>query len=201
MYEGGLFIVPARAGSKRLPRKNLLMLPNGKNLIQSAVIAGRKAVGNGVLTTDIPAHEHCTRIGRMMYPESNVMLVNRDSNLCGDEVPSSDVVHDAIVKWETEHHKRIEFGVLLQPTSPLRNVTDIEAVINMHFRHTLAFGNDHVTASANPDGSFNGAVFVFDRTKFHLLGDMSKYVRVVSRYQPDVDTLADWDEAVEMMTR
>ncbi|UES45788.1 acylneuraminate cytidylyltransferase family protein [Roseibium aggregatum] len=113
-------IIPARGGSKGLPQKNTRLLA-GKPLylhsVNQALDAGAKRV---VITTnidDILTTQH----------ERNVTAIRRPERLCNDEVAMSPVVIHAIENQEIEG-----VFVLLQPTSPLRSVSDIEAAVHLH---------------------------------------------------------------------
>ncbi len=121
MAEGMLCAVPARGGSKRLPRKNLRELA-GKPLIAYTIEA---ALQSGlfqevyVCTED----EEIASIARR-YGACVPMLV--PAELCGDLV-ASHIPCQHVAKYRSDHGQVFEALVCLQPTSPLRSVQDIQA--------------------------------------------------------------------------
>jgi CMP-N,N'-diacetyllegionaminic acid synthase len=115
-----LGIVPARGGSKRLPRKNLAEV-RGKPLIHLAL---QQATDSGifdrlVVSTDDPD------IARCANSFSPGIAHKRPDSLARDDTPMLPVVTDAL------DHFPAEIAVLLQPTSPLRTSQDIRAAYNL----------------------------------------------------------------------
>ena len=121
-----LAVIPARSGSKRCPNKNFLAF-RGKHLYEWAVEAA----------------------SRSKYIYAHILSLDKDRppELCADEASCEDVLryHQA----QTPH----EWLVLLQPTSPLRTVEDIDACIE---RAGLGWG----CVSVGLNGKPNGAVYV-----------------------------------------
>lgn len=115
-----LAIIPARGGSKRLPRKNILPLA-GKPLIAWSIEAALKSgvVDDVVVTSD------SDEILATALPYG-VKQQRRAAALASDTASSIDVVLDAIQREEAAgaHYDHV---ILLQPTSPLRNAADIAA--------------------------------------------------------------------------
>ncbi len=114
-----LALVPARLGSKGMPRKNLTMV-GGKPLYAWAVEQGRRAVGNVILSTDIEEireHEEYIRSEEILW---------RPSALASDSSTMNDVVRHTIDSLRLDSSQII---VLLQPTSPLRTVEDINSAL------------------------------------------------------------------------
>lgn len=116
-----LAVIPARAGSKRIPGKNKKILA-GKPLIQWTIDAAKKVKG----ITDIVVSTDDNDI--LLIAEKNgVIAYNRKKELASDTANSVDVVIDIINNLE----KKYEFIILLQPTSPLRDNVDIEKAIEI----------------------------------------------------------------------
>lgn len=116
-----LAIIPARAGSKRLPNKNVLSLakkPMVEWSIASAVAAQQSLDIDVVVTSD---DERVLEVARR-YP--TVSTIARNSTLCTDEASSMDVVFDALTQRE-QAGSVYDALILLQPTSPLRTCEDI----------------------------------------------------------------------------
>ena len=115
-----LGIIPARGGSKGIPRKNIRLL-NGKPLIAYTFETARQAsqITRCILTTDDPeiaeiAQEH----------EIDVPFM-RPAHLATDEATTLEVVLHAISAIEEAEQSLYDIIVLLQPTTPLRIVDDI----------------------------------------------------------------------------
>ena len=122
MYIGKSFlaIIPARGGSKRLPRKNLLDLC-GKPLIAWSIEAGIKSkyLDAIVLSSD---DSEILKIGE----DYKIQTIKRPQKLASDIASSVDVVKHVIKNLES-----YEYIVLLQPTSPLRDNSHIDEAIEL----------------------------------------------------------------------
>jgi len=116
-----LAIIPARGGSKRLPKKNILDL-NGKPLIQYTIEAGlqSKYIDTLLVTTDDIEIKNVAK-------KMDVSIINRPDILASDTATSFDVVKHAIENIDRQY----DFVVLLQPTSPLRNFSHIDESIEL----------------------------------------------------------------------
>lgn len=116
-----LAIIPARGGSKRLPRKNVLNLA-GKPLISWTVDAAlnSKYFGQIVVTSD---DDEILSVAR----QESVQLIKRPSELATDTATTIDAVAHAIESQSTLY----DYCVLLQPTSPLRNTKHIDEAIEL----------------------------------------------------------------------
>lgn len=119
-----LAIVPARGGSRGLPRKNLLKL-GGIPLVARTILAARQCphIGCCLLTSDNPEI-------RAVGIEYGAEIVHRPAELADDLATSQAVVRHAL-----EHLAALpEYFVLLQPTSPFRTAAHITACIEAFFR-------------------------------------------------------------------
>lgn len=118
-----LGIVTARAGSKGLPGKNYRLL-HGKPLVSYALDAGLNSryVDDVVLTSDC---ETCIKIAN----EAGAMVpFVRPAHLSTDTVPSADVIEHT-VSYLKEMGSEYDLIVLLEPTSPLRDFSDVDAAL------------------------------------------------------------------------
>jgi len=118
-----LAIIPARGGSKRLPRKNILDL-NGKPLITWTIEAAEKSlfVDDVIVTTD------CKEIADVAVAAGAKVPFLRPGYLSSDEATTNDVIMHAL-----ENHKSgaFDYCVILQPTSPLKDTKDIDDAIKL----------------------------------------------------------------------
>lgn len=209
-----LAIIPARAGSKRLPGKNIADI-GGRTLVELALEQGWEAlgrsVGNVILTTDIPDD------GKP-FTEISWWRRERPASLCRDDTPMMEVVSDAVA-FAVQHHVPFDCVVLLQPTSPLRSLGDIRACIDIleHGADAAVSVRDtewpelytmgHAgrmrrwTAAEHAHMVFpNGAVFAARRSVLEAGKDWWTADVVVAHLMPpersiDIDTIYDLEEA------
>lgn len=113
-----LAIIPARGGSKGIPRKNIKILC-GKPLIEWTVAAAKKSrfIDRLVVSTE---DEEIASIARSLGVDVPFL---RPTELAQDETPGIDPVLHAISRLP--HY---DWVMLLQPTSPMRSVDDIDGV-------------------------------------------------------------------------
>jgi len=115
-----LAVIPARGGSKRLPRKNVLDLA-GKPLIAWSIESALESqyIDRVVVSTD---DDEVATISTKYGADVPFM---RPAELALDETKSIDTVLHTINTLESLGDK-YEVMILLQPTSPLREVSDID---------------------------------------------------------------------------
>lgn len=120
-----LAVIPARSGSKRLPRKNLLLLA-GKPLIVWTIetALASQYIDRVCVSTDAP---DIAQVSRDAGAEAPFL---RPDYLSSDEASTIEVVLHAIKHYE-ESGEAFDYIALLQPTSPLRSVHDIDGCIEM----------------------------------------------------------------------
>jgi CMP-N,N'-diacetyllegionaminic acid synthase len=121
-----LGIIPARGGSKGLPRKNVIPLA-GKPLLAYTIEAAR---GSRRLTRTILSSEdqEIRTVARRLGV--GVPFV-RPAELATDDASSVGVVMHALRWVEHDEAERYDFVCLLQPTSPLRTSADIDTAIDI----------------------------------------------------------------------
>ena len=123
-----LFIIPARGGSKGIPRKNIKPLA-GKPLlaytVEAAAEACRGDLSRIVLSTD---DEEIAECGRSCGLTVDYM---RPPHLGADTTSSRDVILDVMDWVDSRHIFDYDCVVLLQPTSPFRTGADILATIGL----------------------------------------------------------------------
>jgi N-acylneuraminate cytidylyltransferase len=223
-----LYIIPARGGSKGIPRKNIKELC-GRPLIHYSIDVARKLADDAhvlVSTDDDEIREVAEQTG---------LKVNyrRPDYLGGDKVGSREVILDAMDYADREG---IEYDkvVLLQPTSPMRSVDDVkgclalykpgvdmvvsvtEALCNPYYDcfETGADGALHVSKG---DGKYtrrqdvpkawqyNGAVYVINPESLRRMGLGEFPVRIPYEMprsrSMDLDTPLDWQIVELLMTQ
>jgi N-acylneuraminate cytidylyltransferase len=122
MYKNKTFlaIIPARGGSKRLPKKNILDLC-GKPLITYTVDAGLKSKYIDMVA--VSSDDECIL---KISKELGAKTIKRPKELAGDMATTYDTVRHAV-----ENLEKYDYVVLLQPTSPLRNEGHINEAIEL----------------------------------------------------------------------
>lgn len=119
-------IIPARKGSKRLPGKNTRILC-GKPLVQWSIEAAQAsaAVDRVLVTSDDP---DVLAIAAELGVD---FVVSRPEWLADDTAKTSDVIRHAIDHLAAQGC-RPEAICLLQPTSPLRAASDVDAAFRRY---------------------------------------------------------------------
>jgi CMP-N,N'-diacetyllegionaminic acid synthase len=122
MYKNKTFlaIIPARGGSKRLPRKNILDLC-GKPLVTWSIEAGLKSkyTDKVIVSSD---DDEILEISKKFGAET----IKRPNKLANDTATTFDAIKHTI-----ENIQEYDYIVLLQPTSPLRNASHIDEAIEL----------------------------------------------------------------------
>lgn len=121
MYQGKyvLALIPARGGSKRLPRKNVLPLA-GQPLIAWSIRAALAAryVDAVVVSTD---DEEIAAVALA----HGALVHRRPAALAADDTPSLPVFVDALLA----HQPAADIVLALQPTSPFRTAAQLDEAV------------------------------------------------------------------------
>jgi CMP-N-acetylneuraminic acid synthetase len=127
-------IIPARGGSKGIPKKNLQVI-NGKSLIERSISFSQNLPNNRVIVSS-----DCSEILKIAKA-NNVEVFQRSSSTATDTASSESVVLEVIENLEIAD----SIITLLQPTSPFM---DIEAWVN---------SIDYLRANPNVHSMFSAA--------------------------------------------
>ena len=121
-----LGLIPARGGSKAIPRKNIVDLA-GKPLLAYTCQAALECntLTQVILNTD---DEEIAAIGRS-YGVAAPFL--RPENLATDETPILPVIQHTLAWLVEQAGFETDIVVLLQPTSPLRKAEHIDAAVQL----------------------------------------------------------------------
>ena len=224
-----LGIVPARGGSKGIPRKNVRLL-GGRPLLAHTADAALAAhrLSRVVLTTD---DEEIAEVGRSCGLEVPFL---RPAELAQDDTPTLPVLQHVVAELERAGD-RFDAICLLQPTSPLRRAGDIDGCIELletegldsvvsvlpvphehnphwvYFRDAegllrLSTGEEQPIPRRQelpPAFHRDGAVYVVRRDV--LMNGNSLYGKKLGGYLTDparnvnLDTPADWDRAEQLL--
>lgn len=221
-----LAVIPARGGSKRLPKKNVRKLA-GKPLLNWTIDAAIQCNCFDsiiVSTDDLEISEIAIRAGAEV-PEL------RPDHLASDTATTEDLVIYILNHYDVDS----DIIVILQPTSPLRKSWHIQEAIEL-FDSKNAYSVVSVSLCEHPpqwtnvlpsDSSLegfiresdcsrsqdlqqlyrlNGAVFVYDvkqlkeRKKMKFYSDSFAY-KMDSRYSIDIDSQLDFDIAEFLLVK
>lgn len=128
-----LGVIPARAGSKGVKKKNIIPL-RGKPLIAYTI----KAAQGARLLTDFIVSTESLEIARVAKAYKAKVPFLRPTVLATDATPSYPVLQHALIEYEKLTKKHFDYMMLLQPTTPLRQPSDIDQAIRMMQRHPRA---------------------------------------------------------------
>ena len=121
-----LAVIPARAGSKGIPNKNIRIVGSHPLVYYSIHNAlSSKYITDVIVTTDSPEV-------RIIATQMGAACIWRDEKLCSDEVTLDAVIADAVpidVDWN--------YVVTMQPTSPTLSVETLDKAINYVIENDL----------------------------------------------------------------
>lgn len=142
-----LAVIPARAGSKGIPNKNIRLV-NGKPLIYYSINNAK----HSKYITDIVVSTDCPEIF-IIANQMGVRLHKRDERLCGDSVTLDAVIYDAVQSSNTQY----DYVVTMQPTSPTLKVETLDAAIEKCIAEKLdtvisVINKPHLSWTKNADG-------------------------------------------------
>ncbi len=215
-----LYIIPARGGSKGIPRKNIKLL-GGKPLIYYSISLARRLSEDANILVSTEDGEIASIARQTGLPVPYM----RPARFAGDASGSREVILDAMAYAERTGI-RFDNVVLLQPTSPLRAAEDVLGCLEL-YSPGIDMVVSVVEASSNPyyncfepdpasgflrvskgEGlytrrqdapkvwEYNGAVYVINPDSIKKM-PMGAFPRRVPYQMPtdrslDLDTPADW---------
>lgn len=223
-----LALIPARGGSKGVPRKNIRLL-GGKPLLKWTVDTALAVAGLDRLIVSTE-DEEIAAVAREGGAEVPFL---RPDHLANDTAKSIDVVIE-VLQTLAAAGETYDAVCLLQPTAPFRSVTllraaldrfaigDLDGLISVtrvpdHYHPNWAFvAEDGQLTPAQGAGSViprrqelppafirDGAVYI-TRTETLLagsfFGERLGYVENTDARRVNIDTLADWAEAEKLLS-
>jgi N-acylneuraminate cytidylyltransferase len=121
-----LLVIPARGGSKGIPRKNIKLL-DGKPLIQYTIEAAREVLGDEFICVSTDDEEIKTTVENIGLS----LPFLRPKELATDTSSSEDVLKHAI-QFYKGLGKKFDKIILLQPTSPFRTGNQIKEALSIY---------------------------------------------------------------------
>lgn len=218
-----LVIIPARGGSKRIPRKNVRLM-NGKPLIvysvENALSLRERYDTDVVVSTD---DEELSGIAK----DRGAEIVIRGEELSGDKVTLDPVIYDALIKMEERKGKKYDTVITMQATSPtlktetLINAIDhfaersFDTVISVTNKPHLSWTEKNGKVVKNYEERLNsqflpanyletGAFLITKRTCVTAgsrIGENVSVFETSPEEAVDIDTYTDWIEAEAILKR
>lgn len=207
-----LAVIPARGGSKGIPRKNIRFMC-GKPLIAYAIENALKCplITACVVTTDDPEIAYVAK-------QFGSDVVPRGEGLAADSVTLDPVVEDAVIRMEAQTKVKYDFVITMQPTSPLLQVDTltqaIQTFINKQYDTLISVVNQPHLSWTKKQGKIvpnykkrlnrqqlppnymeTGAFLI---TKREYVKKASRIGKNISVYEVpecesiDIDTVGDW---------
>lgn len=123
-----LAIIPARGGSKEIPKKNIVKV-KGKPLIFYSIKNAKesKYINRIIVSTD------SKKIADISEKYGAEIPFLRPAELAKDESPTSDAVKHVLKQLKKKENYTPDLVVILQPTSPLRTAKTIDVAIQVFF--------------------------------------------------------------------
>jgi pseudaminic acid cytidylyltransferase len=211
-------IIPARAGSKRLPGKNLRIF-HGKPIVHYTVEAGIQSNCFDKIIVSSDSSEILNSVSSF-----NVSLHERSSSLASDEARVVDVCERVILE-ESNIKNQYDQICVLYATAPMRTASDICSVVGLldrsdcnyaiattHYSHypfqaLKAYPNNFVkpmwphlaTKRSNEIGELiagNGSTYAAKTNAFceskEFYGEGMRYHLMPKSRSVDIDTEEDW---------
>ena len=141
MDQNTVAIIPARAGSKRCPNKNIALF-KGKSMVAHTIeqSLAAKIFDSIIVSSD---DQEVIDIAKQ-YP---VDIDNRDSSLATDNAPLIDLIRNIITKYNLNDKCVV---CLLLVTGPLRTIEDISMAFDLFLATDKKESVVSVTANENP---------------------------------------------------
>ena len=201
-----LAVIPARAGSKGIPNKNIRII-GGHPLIYYAI---NNAIHSEYIT-DVVVTTDSVEV-QIIAKQMGVNCRWRDERLCGDDVTLDSVIEDAIPK-----NDKWDYIITMQPTSPTLSVetldkaiaytieNDLDTVISVINQPHLSWGlqdgkvvpnyKERLNRQYLPPCYFETGAFVISRaevvTPKTRIGSKVSVFEVPEKESQDVDTFMD----------
>jgi len=125
-----LVVIPARGGSKGIPRKNLRNL-NGKPLIYYAI----KNALNSTYKPHVVVSTDDKEIAAIAL-QLGADVVERPESIANDAATLDPVIYDAYIKASQINNSSYDLVITLQPTSPLLKTSSLDNAIRKIIQNT-----------------------------------------------------------------
>ena len=127
--ENFVAIIPARAGSKEIKKKNIIKI-NGHPLVSYSIEAAKRSkfIKSVFVTTD---GKEIAKVAE----KYGAKIIFRPKHLSNDTIQIEPAILHAIKYIEEIYREKIDNIVLLQPTSPIRKLDDLDSAIKKFIKN------------------------------------------------------------------
>jgi len=207
-----LAIIPARGGSKGIPRKNIRLLA-GKPLIAYSIEAALKSkyIDKVIVSTE---DEEIAEVAKIY----GAGVIKRPEELAKDDIPLDPVIYNALSRDEKKNGIKYDFVITIQPTSPLLSYRTIEETIEKMLEGSydtlISVTKEKHLYWTKKDEKFipiykerknrqyldsiyreTGAILISKReviTENNRIGDKISLFEIPNEESTDIDTYQDW---------
>lgn len=207
-----LAVIPARGGSKVIPRKNVRLMA-GKPLIYYAINNAQKCdmISDVAVTSD---DDEILAIAE----NYGATALQRSPELAKDAVTLDPVINDAVIQMEKQYQSKYDIVVTLQPTSPVLSADTLkealEAFVNTKAETFIsAVNKPHLSWGKNEAGYYplyekrlnrqqlppnyhEAGAFLITLRKFvtasSRMGNKISVYEIPEAEAVDIDTVSDW---------
>ena len=216
-----LVIIPARGGSKGIPRKNVRLM-NRRPLISYAIETAKSSS----YIPDVYVSTDSTEIADISM-NYGAKIIERNEALAGDMVTLDPVIYDALIRCEKENNCTYDLIITMQPTSPLTTVKTLDAAIQKflegHYNTLLSVVNKPHLSWTEKNGKVmpayekrlnrqqlpknfleTGAFVIVDRksiSEVTRFGEKVGVFEVPEREAIDIDDATDWVMTESLMKK
>lgn len=223
-----LVIIPARGGSKGVPKKNIKLL-NGKPLIQYTLEFAKAIFRKDQICVSTDSQEIAEVAKGLDVP---VPFIRPDA-IATDKTGMREVLLHAVNYYYHIQGKKYKYLLLLQPTCPFREQGDwsqinqiaaqfpgFDMIVSVKESHANPYFNlfeedkagflalskkaDFVRRQDCPKiYEYNGAFYLINIASLEKFA-LSQFEKIIKYIMPsersvDIDTLSDWEQAERMM--
>lgn len=146
-----LAIIPARGGSKGIPKKNIRLMA-GRPLIAYSIRNALESeyIDDVYVSTD---SEEIEEVARNFGAE----VIRRREDLATDLVTLDPVIYDAVTRIEEEKQLTYDYVITMQPTSPLLKISSLDGAVRQCIDENRdcmisVINRPHLSWKDGPDG-------------------------------------------------
>lgn len=200
--EGPICIIPARGGSRRIPRKNIREFRGWPIIWYSLAAASRSALFSRIIaSTDDDEVIKC--VERFPYDGTTIQTLRRDPVMALDHVGTQDVVRHVLHQLEEQESRELRHDLpvcCLYATAPLMSVLDLWDGMHIMLEHhawCLSVGTQPLADA----GQFYWGKALWYKQALRLLTTQTRILPVDPARVCDVNTEEDWQRALRMYDR
>ncbi len=214
-------IIPARGGSKGIPRKNIKLL-SGKPLIAYVIetAINSRYIDDVIVSTD---DEEIAEISKIYGAD----IIMRPHVLAEDHTPLDPVIHHAVTTVEREEGIYYDYVLTIQPTSPLLQTITldnmIEEIVRDGYDTLMSVKAENRLFWIKKDAQFSplykerknrqyldpiyretGAVVISKRailSEYNRIGENISLFKLPDEETVDIDDYQDWETAESLLRR